>query len=126
MENVLAARQLPVGHVLVADGANVVVRVQIIFCSIGQAVDLAHGGPAFDEGLPAGLGLTPYIAIGVDQHHYGPDCATRLEKKDPASVEEEKDGKAKFYGAASSFDVVDCVVERFPRTLLDRKPNLKV
>ena len=106
-----APSNLGTSHVLVADAAHIIVLLQLLPCRVLQAVDLCHRRPPFAERAPPVLGLTPDVEVGVDEHHDGPDGATTLKEQDPATVEEEEDGKAKFNSVAKSSDVVNTVVK---------------
>ena len=46
-------------HVLVADGADVGVPLELLCGGLRQSVDLAHRRAPLDEDVPAGLGLAP-------------------------------------------------------------------
>ena len=41
------------GHLLIADGADVVEGLQVFGGGVGQGVDLGNGGSSLDECLPA-------------------------------------------------------------------------
>ena len=111
MVDVPAPRHLRAGHVLVADAADIIVLLQLIACRILQAVDLRHCRPSLAERAPAVLGLTPDVEVGVDEHHDGSDGASALKEENPASVEEEEDGKAKLDSVAKSSDVIHTVIK---------------
>ena len=44
---------------MVADGADVVVFLELLLGGLRQPVDLAHRRPPLDERVPARLGLAP-------------------------------------------------------------------
>ncbi len=62
--------------------------------------------------------LLPNVAVGVDQHHYSPDGASRLVYEDPASIKEEEDGEGELDGISRCLDVIDGVVQQLPSTFL--------
>ena len=111
MVDVPASCHLRAGHVLVADAADIIVLLQLVACRILQAVDLRHCRPSLAERAPPVFCLAPDVEVGVDEHHDGPDGAATLEEQDPATVEEEEDGKAELDGVAKSSDVVNTVVK---------------
>ena len=80
-------------HLLIADGAHVVVSLDLLLTSVLQAVDLPNGRPPLHKGRPAVLGLTPDVEVGVNEHHAGSDGSPALEYQDPTAVEEEEDSK---------------------------------
>ena len=47
------------GHVLIADGTDVCVPLELLGGCLWQPVDLAHRSATLDENVPAGLGLAP-------------------------------------------------------------------
>lgn len=104
-------------HLLVADGADVVVRGQLLVSGVRQAVYLVDGRPSFHEDRPAGFGVAPNIEVGVDAHHDRPDGTSALEQQDPGPVEEEEDPEAELDGVAEGPDVVDVVVQLLPEGL---------
>ena len=111
MVDMPAPGHLGTGHVLVADAANIVVLLQLIARRVLQAVDLCHSRSTLAERAPPILGLAPDVEVGVDEHHDGPDGAAAFKEEDPATVEEEEDGKAKFNSVAKSSYVVHAVVK---------------
>ena len=52
----------------------------------------------------------PDIAVGVYEHHDGPDGAAGLEKEDPAAVEEEEDGEAELDRVAGGLDMIEIII----------------
>ena len=111
-----APGHLGASHVLVTDAADIVVLLQLIPRRVLQAVDLCHSRPSLAERAPPIFCLTPDVEVGVDEHHDSPDGATTLEEQDPATIEEEEDGKAELDGVAKSSDVVNTVVKRLPES----------
>ena len=71
--------------------------------------------------MPPCLGLAPDVAVGVDEHHEGPDRPARLEEENPSAVEEEEDGETKLHTVAHSLHVVNGVVKRLPGSLLEER-----
>ena len=116
VEHVSAPGDLCRCHVLITDGAHVVMLPDLLLGGVAQAVDLGHGASALVEGCPPVSRLTPDVEVGVDEHHDGPDGAATLEEQDPAAVEEEEDGKAELDGVAKSSDVVNTVIKGLPES----------
>lgn len=58
---------------LVADGAHVVERAQLLRRRLRQRADLVDRRPALHEHAPAGARLTPDVEVRVDAHHQRPD-----------------------------------------------------
>ena len=82
---------------LITDAAHIVVFLQVLPRGVLQTVYLGHGRPSLTESAPATPRLAPDVEVGVDEHHDGPDGATALEDKDPATVEEEEYSKAELH-----------------------------
>lgn len=62
----------PRSSYLVADGADVVVLLQLCVAGCGEALDLVDSVPPEQEALPAQLGSEPDVIVGVNQD----DCAS--------------------------------------------------
>ena len=93
MKHVLALGDLRHAHLLVADGADVVVCVNLLLRGVPETVDLAHCCPSLYKSRPAVLCLTPDVEVSVDEHHAGADGSSALEYQDPPTVEEEEDSE---------------------------------
>ena len=93
MEHVSALGHLGHRHLLVADGADVVVSLDLLRTGVLQAVDFPHGRPPLHKCRPAVLCLAPDVEVGVDEHHAGSDGSPTLKYQDPTAVEEEEDSK---------------------------------
>ena len=106
-----APGHLGASHVLVTDAADIVVLLQLIPRRVLQAVDLCYGRPSLAERAPPVLGLTPDVEVGVDEHHDGSDGASAFKEENPASVEEEEDGKAKLDSVAKCSDVIHTIIK---------------
>lgn len=67
---------------LVADGADVVVLLQLRAAGRGEALDLVDGVSPEQEALPAQLGPQPHVVVGVHQDdgaaHHAPLAEHRL------------------------------------------------
>ena len=111
VEHVSAAGHLGRAHLLITDGAHVVVLFNLLLGRVKQTVDLGHGAPALVEGGPAVPGLAPDVEVGVDEHHAGSDGAAALKKQDPASVEEKEDSEAELDSVPRAPDVVHPVIQ---------------
>ena len=57
------------------------------------------------------LSFQPDIVVCVNNHHHCSKPASGLKKQNPASVEENKNGKEKLSSATKCFYVVDCIVK---------------
>jgi len=53
MKEMTTPSYLSAGHLLIADGADVVEGLQVLGGGVGQGVDLGNGGSSLDECLPA-------------------------------------------------------------------------
>ncbi len=53
MKEMTTPSYLSAGHLLIADGADVVEGLEILGGSVGQGVDFGNGGSSLDECLPA-------------------------------------------------------------------------
>lgn len=58
-------------HVLVTDGADVIVLLKLLLRGDGERLDLIHSIPAEKEALPAQLGTKPHVVIGMDEDDHG-------------------------------------------------------
>lgn len=111
VEHVSAAGHLGRAHLLITDGAHVVVLFNLLLGRVKQTVDLGHGAPALVEGGPAVPSLAPDVEVGVDQHHDGSDGAATFKEQNPAAVEKEEDRKTEFDRVAKGSDVVHAVIK---------------
>jgi len=78
MEKVSASGDFGAGHLLVADGANIVQALEFLLGRLWERVDLFDCGAPLDENAPPGTRLTPNVKICVYTHHDGPYGAARL------------------------------------------------
>ena len=93
MKHVLALGDLRHAHLLIADGTDIIVLLDLLLGRVLQTVDLPHSGPPLDKGRPALLCLTPDVEVSMDEHHAGSDGSAALEYQDPTTIEEEEDSE---------------------------------
>lgn len=97
VEKVPASSDLGAGHLLVADGADVVKALEFLPGRLRQRVDLFDSRASLNKNAPAGSRLAPNVEICVDAHHDGSYGAARLKHQDPSAVEEEEYAKAELH-----------------------------
>lgn len=97
MEKVSASGDFSAGHLLVADGADVIESFEFLSRRFRQRVDLLNSSAPFDENTPAGTCLTPNVKISMDAHHDGSYGASRLKDQNPRTVEKEENTEAELH-----------------------------
>ena len=117
MEEMVANGDFGRRQVVVTNGADVLVALQLSGGSVAHRVDLVDGLTALLVLVPAGARLLPDVVVSVDAHHDGPDGAPALEQHDPGPVAEEKDGEEELDSAADGANPIDVVVERLPHVV---------
>lgn len=82
VEEMTARRDHGTVHVLVADGTDVVVLLQLCVACRGEALDLVYSVSPEQEALPTQLGSEPDVVVRVDQDdgaaHHAPLPKHRL------------------------------------------------
>ena len=62
------------------------------------------------------LCLKPNIEVCVDTHHESSNSTSRFKEQYPSSVEKQKDSEDKLNCTTSCFDIIDIVIQRFPKS----------
>lgn len=114
VEEVFASRYFCRTHLLITNGAYVVVTRQLFVCGVGKTFYLVDSRSSLHEHGPTGFCVAPDVKIGVYAHHNGSDCATAFEQQDPGAIEEEEDAEAKLDGISKGSDVINVIVKLLP------------
>lgn len=105
---------------LEADGADVVVLVQLLRRGSGQRVDLFRRFPPEQEALPAGLGSEPHVEVRVDDDDGGAHPAPLAEQRLPGAVGHHAQRHQKLQHPADGVHPVDDLVQALDRVAAEQ------